>query len=165
MHEILFAVLFCGIPVSLGGMLAAAALLTMLDIPSAYYPAAAAVPVLGGCLVCAFCAGKRLRRGGLRCGLRSALLLTVIWYAVSCLMRGRPALPVLLFLTLPCGMIGGAAGVNTKLSLPHRRSHTAQRLPQKLILSRQAAKGIRRARARNHEQQQSQCRENQPEIC
>ena len=148
MREIWFSVIFCGIPATVFGMLAAAALLTYIDLSGVYYTAAAAIPLLGGCLLC----GR-------------ALLLTSLWYAAACLLAGRLFVPMLSILTLPCGVIGGICGVNTRLPLPHKRMHTAQQFPQRLMLSRQAASGIRRARAQKREQQQAESDEIQPESC
>lgn len=165
MREIWFSVIFCGIPATVFGMLAAAALLTYIELSGVYYTAAAAIPLLGGCLLCGRVAGKRLRRGGIRCGLLSALLLTSLWYAAACLLAGRLFVPMLSILTLPCGVIGGICGVNTRLPLPHKRMHTAQQFPQRLMLSRQAASGIRRVRAQKRTLQQAESDAKQSESC
>ena len=145
-RTVLRAVLLCGIPVSVLGILAAAAVMTAAELPFSVYPFAAALPVLGGCLLAGCRAGKRARRGGLRCGLLAALLLTGLWYAAACLLCGRMRIPRLLLLTLPCGMLGGTAGVNTKLPLPHRKIHALRKLPLRLTLAQRVRKGIHRAR-------------------
>lgn len=144
MREILCAVLLCGIPVSLLWMLAAAALLTAVDLSFVYYSAAAAIPLLCGCILAGYRAGKRLRSGGLRCGLLTALLLSALWYAAVCILSRRLHSPALFLLSLPSGMFGGVCGVNIRLPMPERRLHTARRIPLQLALSQNAATEIRR---------------------
>lgn len=144
MREILFAVMFCGIPVSMLGMLAAAVLLTFIDLPFAFYSVSAAVPLLCGCAAAGYRCGKRLRSRGMRCGLLSALLLTGFWYAAVCLFSRKLQIPVLLLLCLPCGMSGGVCGVNTQLPIPRRRSHAVFRIPFGLAVSHSARRECRR---------------------
>jgi putative membrane protein (TIGR04086 family) len=146
MRAVLFAVLCSGIPASLLGMLTAAALLTAFDLPPAFHLPAAAVPLLIGCFLSGFRSGRMLRSGGLHCGFLAALLLSALWYAAACLTAHRLYPPVLLLLSLPSGMCGGVCGVNTRLPAPRRRSHTAKRLPQRLVLSYNTRTGIRRAK-------------------
>ena len=153
MRDLIFAVLCSGIPASLLGMLGIAALLTAVDLPFPFHTAAAAAPLLSGCFLAAYRAGKRQRRGGLYCGFLAAFLLTALWYAAACLFCRRLYLPVLLLLSLPCGMCGGVCGVNTQLPVPHRRPHAAKRLSGQLAISHEAKSGIRRAKRKNAAQQ------------
>lgn len=146
MRALFRSVLFAGLPVSVFGMLCFAAILTAADLPGSCYHAAAALPLLCGCLLSGFRAGKAIRRNGLRCGLCAAFLLTAIWYAAACILCRRLLLPVLLLLTMPCGMLGGVFGVNTKLPLPKRRLHGAERLSCRILLSCKTAEGKRRAK-------------------
>ena len=145
MRAVLFAVLFCGIPVSVLGFLAVAALLTAADMPGFVYSISAALPVLTGCLSAGYFAGKQARRGGLRCGLLAAFLLTALWYAAARILFGRCRL-LLLLLTLPCGMLGGVSGVNTKLPLPHRKLPAIRRIPLRLTFAHRIRQGVHRAR-------------------
>lgn len=117
------ACLLAGMPVTLLGMLAAAGMLTVFDLPLRYYPSAAAIPLLTGCFAAGYSAGKRRRRGGIVCGSMPALLLSACWYAAACLLTGRLRSPLLLTVLLPAGISGGICGVNTKLPEPHRRPH------------------------------------------
>lgn len=134
MYQILRDCLFAGVPASVLGLLGTAALLTGLDLPLQWYPAAAALPLLCGCFAAGFSAGKRLRRCGWRCGAEAALLLTLLWYAADCLICGVLRSPMLLLVTLPAGMCGGVCGVNTRLSSPRKRMHWAVHLRERLIL-------------------------------
>lgn len=140
------SVFLCGIPVSVLGMLGAAALLTAADLPFSCYHVIAVLPLLCGCLLSGYRAGKAARRNGWQNGFAAALLLTAIWYAAACFFCRRSFLPVLLILSLPCGMLGGVLGVNTKLPLPKRRHHGAVRIPRGILLGCKAAAGRRRAR-------------------
>lgn len=117
------ACLLAGMPVTLLGMLTAAGMLTVFDLPLRYYPSAAAIPLLTGCFAAGYSAGKRRRRGGIVCGSMPALLLSACWYAAACLLTGRLRSPLLLTVLLPAGISGGICGVNTKLPEPHRRPH------------------------------------------
>lgn len=146
MFEIILSVLLCGVPVSCAGMLGTAALLTVTDAPYFCFRAGAVLPLLCGAFLAGFRAGKRIRRNGLRCGASAAFLLTLLWYAAVCIWIRRIGVPRLLLLTVPCGMLGGVLGVNTKLPLPQRHSHAASGVPRRLSLSCKAAAGKRRAR-------------------
>ncbi len=144
MREIVYAVLLCGIPASFIGMLAIAVLLTAIDLSYVYYSIVAAIPLLLGCVLAGYRAGKRLRSGGWHCGLLTALLLSGFWYAVVCVLSHKLHSPMLLLFSLPCGMVGGICGVNTRLPMPERRFHSVRRIPVQLALSQNTAKGIRR---------------------
>ena len=117
------ACLLAGMPVTLLGMLTAAGMLTVFDLPLRYYPSAAAIPLLTGCFAAGYSAGKHRRRGGIVCGSMPALLLSACWYAAACLLTGGLRSPLLLTVLLPAGISGGICGVNTKLPEPHRRPH------------------------------------------
>ncbi len=135
--------LLIGLPLSVLGTFGTAALLSRIELPFVYYPAAAAFPLLCGCFASGYAAGKHLRHDGLCCGLTAALLLTGIWYLSVSLLTEQFRIPLLIFLTLPCGMCGGACGVNTALPEPRRRSHgirhmqiTAGMLPDRMQMRR-----------------------------
>ena len=164
MRDLIFAVLCSGLPASLLGMLGAAALLTVFDLPFPYHTAAATVPLLSGCFLAAYRAGRRQRRGGLHCGFLAAFLLTALWYAAACILSRRLYLPVILLLSLPCGMLGGVCGVNTRLPVPHRRLHAAKHLSGQLLLSHDAKSGLRRAKRKRTVQQTDENDAEQPEM-
>ena len=123
MHFYLRYCLLIGIPVSVCCMLLTAAALTLPDIPFSLYALFAAFPIMLGCFLSAYFAGKSRRRHGIRTGSICALLLSVCWLTACSLMNGGFAYP-LLFLSVPCGILGGILGVNARLPLPHKRSHT-----------------------------------------
>ena len=122
------ACLFVGVPVSVLGMLAEAAVLTIPDLPQQLYPAAAAFPVLCGCFAAGYAAGRRRRANGIGTGTVTALLLTALWYAAALCLTEHAGKPVLLFAAIPSGMCGGICGVNAALPLPHGRMHGLQRI-------------------------------------
>lgn len=134
MFKIVRDCLLVGIPVSVVGLFATAALLAKAELPLQWYSAAAALPVLCGCFSAGYAAGKRLRHGGWRCGAESALLLAVLWYAADCAVCGALRSPMLLVAALPAGMFGGVCGVNTRLPEPHRRMHRAMHLRERMML-------------------------------
>lgn len=124
MRVILRCCLLIGLPLSMAGMAAMAALLTASDLPPALYPLMAALPVLTGCLSAAAAAGRILRKGGIRCGAITAALLTGIWYTAVCIGTGELHSPLLLTAALPCGILGGVIGVNRTAPKIRRRQHT-----------------------------------------
>lgn len=125
MRVILRCCLLTGLPVSVFGLLGIALLLSVTEFSFSVYAAAAAIPILCGCFCAARSAGKHLRRGGMQTGLLCAAVLTGIWYAAVCLCTQQLRMPVLLYAALPCGMLGGIFGVNTKLPRPKPVSHRA----------------------------------------
>lgn len=149
MRGVLRAVICWGVPVSLLGLLGTAAVLTALELPLRWYPAAGALPLLCGSFGAGYSAGRRLRRGGWRCGAEAALLLTALWYAADCVICGGLRSPMLLTAALPAGMCGGICGVNTKLPSPHRRMHRAMHVRERMVLLPKV--GTARVRARKNE--------------
>ena len=146
MHEILSAVLCCGLPASVCGLLAGALLLTVAAVPLSCCAFLAVLPLLFGAVLAGFRAGKRRRRDGIRSGLLTALLLTACWYLVCSLLNRCLRPPLLLLLTLPCGMLGGVLGVNTKLPLPQKRCSLVRRLPLRVALGFRICRERRRAK-------------------
>lgn len=138
-----------GVPISLLGLLGTAALLTALELPLQWYPAASALPLLCGSFGAGCSAGRRLRHGGWRCGAEAAFLLTALWYAADCMLCGGLRSPMLLTAALPAGMFGGICGVNTKLPAPHRRMHRAMHLRERMVWIPKV--GQARIRARKNE--------------
>lgn len=134
MREVLRGCLRCGLPVSFIMTMLLALLMTAADLPLQCYRAAAALPLCAGCICAGFSAGRAGRRNGLCSGFGAALLLCLVWYAGVCMQGGALRSPRLLLLSLPCGMYGGVCGVNTRQPMPRRRSHTALRLREKVLL-------------------------------
>lgn len=152
MCKVLRDVILLGAPISLLGLLGTAALLTVLELPLQWYPAAGALPLLCGCFFAGLSAGRRLRHSGWRCGAEAAFLLTVLWYAADCALCGGLRSPMLLTAALPAGMFGGICGVNTKLPAPHRRMHRAMHLRERMVLVPKVRKARIRARKNGAEQ-------------
>ena len=121
MRVIVISLLRTGLPVSAAGFLAAALLLTRTDLPDALLPAIAALPLLTGALLSGCDAARIRRRGGLLTGLCTALLLTAVWFAAGCVLRGRLCVPAVLPAAILCGGAGGICGVNLDAPLPRKR--------------------------------------------
>ena len=134
MRGILRSCLIVGIPVSVCGMLAAALLLTKLDVSMQHYPFFAAIPLLCGCFFAGLSTGRRQRHGGLYHGLLAAFLLTVLWYLAVFGCTHALHFPWVLFAAIPCGMCGGVIGVNLKAPAIHRPPHRMIGGRERLIL-------------------------------
>lgn len=116
-------VLLRGIPISVTGMLGAAAMLSVLDFPSQGYGILGAVPLAIGTFSAARGAGRRLRRGGIAVGIRCAVLLTGLWYLAAMVWNGHFGRPLLFLLTIPFGIFGGIYGVNQSPKSTKIRAH------------------------------------------
>lgn len=134
MRQLLCGVLFCGIPVSAAGMLAAACLLTVPDVSASVYRVCAGIPLLCGGFCAGFRVGKRNRHFGLLWGMAAGALLTAFWYIFVRLLLGTGGFPVILPAVCLFAMCGGAVGVNRREPEPARISHRRIRLREQFLL-------------------------------
>lgn len=125
-RTVLRCCLLRGIPVSAGLFLMLAAVVQRVDLPEGIFPMLAAMPAVFGSYLTGASAGRRMRRGGLRTGAASALLMTGLWYAAACVLAKKLPVPALFGVSLPAGMLGGIRGVNRPAPRRGRRLH---RLP------------------------------------
>lgn len=125
-------VCFCGIPISLTGMCAMAAICTAVDLPQGVFPYMAVLPLMTGGFFAAHPCGRALRRHGIFTGAVCALLLDLMWYLAARICTVSVGLPLFcLLLTLPFGMAGGVTGVNRPPKLPRKMCHIRPSMPRK----------------------------------
>ncbi|MBR5370766.1 MAG: TIGR04086 family membrane protein [Oscillospiraceae bacterium] len=148
MRFVVRSLILRGIPLSAAGMFAAATLFAEIDLPAAVQSALANLPVMFGAWASAFYAGKRLRRGGILCGIYTSLLLSGGWYFFAGCHAGF-GFPLCIVLALPCGIWGGITGVNRPAPAVRRRIHAAARILKSASLSTSHAAAVRRT-SRNH---------------
>jgi len=139
------SLILCGIPLSAVGILAAAQLFSAVDLPAFVQTVLANLPVMLGTWLSAFFAGRRLRRGGIPCGIRTSLLLSGGWYFLAGCHTGF-GFPLCIVLALPCGIVGGILGANAPAPAIRRRIHAAARIPKSAALRTSRAAAVRRTR-------------------